>query len=264
MKAIRLKTEHLFDPLGIDLQHPQLSWNCDGGITQTAWQIVTDSWDSGKVDSGSMRTVYPKELISRERVRWKIRLWDESGEPGEWSEAFFETGLLQNTDWRAKWITGNYKVNKKKRYPADCFRKSFPVNGTPRQARLYITACGLYEACIGGEKIGSFYMAPGYTDYRKRVQYQTYDVTKMLHTGENELTVQLADGWYRGSCGAWARKNQYGTETKLLAQLEIVYSDGRTETVCSDAWEPSTAYAEICLTRPASAFLSVLTERSLR
>jgi alpha-L-rhamnosidase len=56
-------------------------------------------------------------------------------------------------------------------------------------------------------------MAPGYTDYRRRVQYQTYDVTELLREGENELTVQIADGWYRGSCGAWGRKNQYGTET---------------------------------------------------
>ena len=82
-------------------------------------------------------------------------------------------------------------------------------------------------------------MAPGYTDYRKRVQYQTYDVTDMLREGENELTVFLADGWYRGSCGANGIVNQYGTETKLLAQLEITLGDGGTQTVLSDetwAW----------------------------
>lgn len=241
MKAFRLKTEHLFDPLGIDLQHPRLKWNCEDGVRQTAYQIMTEQWDSGKVESSSMQAVYPKELESREQVHWKIRLWDEQDEPGEWSEAFFEMGLLKSTDWQARWITGNYMVNKKERYPVDCFRKVFSVNGPVRQARLYITACGLYEACLDGEKIGSFYMAPGYTDYRKRIQYQTYDVTKLLREGENELTVLLADGWYRGSCGAWARKNQYGTETKILSQLEITYADGRTETVCSDAgwdWTP--------------------------
>ena len=246
MKAIRLKTEALFNPIGIDMQHPRLTWNCDAersgasplegetGIRQTAYQIVTENWDSGKVESASMQAVYPKALKSRERVTWRIRLWDEHDEPGEWSEAFFEMGLLQKTDWQAKWITGNYAVNKKERYPVDCFRRVFHIKKDIRRARLYITACGLYEACLGGKKIGNFYMAPGYTDYRKRVQYQVYDVTELLHEGENELTVQLADGWYRGSCGAWGLKNQYGTETKLLAQLEMEADDGQTTMIGTD------------------------------
>ncbi|MGN1190217.1 MAG: family 78 glycoside hydrolase catalytic domain, partial [Candidatus Ornithospirochaeta sp.] len=87
-------------------------------------------------------------------------------------------------------------------------------------------------------KIGDFSMAPGLTDYRKRIQYQTYDVTNMLRQGENELTLELADGWYRGSCGAWALKNQYGTETKLLAQLEITHLDDSLEMIVSDkSWD---------------------------
>ncbi|MBQ7737946.1 MAG: family 78 glycoside hydrolase catalytic domain [Oscillospiraceae bacterium] len=238
MRAIRLKTEYLRDALGIDLSHPRLMWNCEGGVRQTAYQIVTENWDSGKVDSSSMQAVYPKELRSRERVNWRVRLWDENGEPGEWSGAFFETGLLDKADWTAKWITGGYTPNKKERYPVDCFRKSFTVDKEVRRARLYITACGLYEAKLNGEKAGGFCLAPGHTDYRKRVQYQTYDVTNLLRPGENELTVQLADGWYRGSCGAWGITNQYGTETKLLCQLEYEYGGGLRETVISDgSWQ---------------------------
>lgn len=235
MKAIRLRTEYLKDTLGIDVQKPRLMWNCEGGIKQTAYQIVTDEWDSGMIESSAMHAVYPKELNDRQRVTWKIRLWDENSEPGEWSEAFFETGI---SCWQAEWITGNYKVNKKERYPVDCFRKSFSLEKTPVKARLYITACGLYEAELNGSKAGDFYMAPGYTDYRKRVQYQTYDVTDMLCKGRNELTVQLADGWYRGSCGANGIEHQYGTETKLLAQLEITLEDGTMMTVVSDdSWD---------------------------
>ena len=244
MKPIRLKTEHLFNPLGIDIRHPRLMWNCEGGVKQTAYEIIACDadgavlWESGRVESDAMHAEYPLLLASRERVNWKVRLTDETGETGEWSEAFFETGLLQKTDWTAKWITGNYSVNKKERYPVDCFRKAFTAAKPVKRARLYITACGLYEARLGGKKVGNFVMAPGYTDYRKRVQYQTYDVTELLREGENELTVQLADGWYRGSCGAWGRKNQYGTETKLLAQLELSYADGTRETVGSDAsWQ---------------------------
>ncbi|MBR1780355.1 MAG: family 78 glycoside hydrolase catalytic domain, partial [Oscillospiraceae bacterium] len=96
------------------------------------------------------------------------------------------------------------------------------------------TACGLYEEKLDGLRVGNFCLAPGHTDYHKRVQYQTYDVTDLLKIGVNELTIQLADGWYRGSIGAWGLRNQYGTETKLLAQLEIEYTDGARETVVTD------------------------------
>ena len=238
MKAIRLRTEYLNNPVGIDLQQPRLMWNAEGGTRQTAYEIVTEKWTSGKVESASMQAVYPIVLKSREQVTWKIRLWDENEEASEWSEASFEMGLLDENDWKAVWITGNYTVSKKERYPVDCFRKIFAVSKTVKQARLYITACGLYEAKLGGKKIGNFCMAPGYTDYRKRVQLQVYDVAELLKSGDNELTVQLADGWYRGSCGAWGLKNQYGTETKLLAQLEILYTDGSEELVCTDeSWD---------------------------
>ncbi|MBQ6973242.1 MAG: family 78 glycoside hydrolase catalytic domain [Oscillospiraceae bacterium] len=238
MKAIRLKTDYLTDPLGIDVRQPRLQWHCDGGVQQTAYQIVTENWDSGRVESASMHADYPKELKSRERVNWRVRLWDENDQPGEWSEAFFEMGLLEKTDWTARWITGDYAPSKKERYPVDCFRKAFTVKKNVRRARLYITACGLYESKLNGNKVGSFCLAPGHTDYRKRVQYQTCDVTDLLKPGENELTVQLADGWYRGSCGAWGITNQYGTETKLLCQLEYEYESGLRETVVTDgSWQ---------------------------
>ena len=89
---------------------------------------------------------------------------------------------------------GDYDVDKRRRYPVDCFYKRFPVSGAGR-ARLYITACGLYEARLNGSRVGDFVLAPGHTDYRKRMQYQTYDVTALLKEGENRLEVQLADGW---------------------------------------------------------------------
>ena len=177
-----------------------------------------------------MRPVGGKPVPPKTKVLWKVRLWDETNVAGQWAEAFFETGI---DTWSAKWITGNYKVNKKQRYPVDCFQKTFNVSGC-KKARLYITACGLYEARLNGQRIGEFILAPGITDYRKRVQYQTYDVTELLQSGENTLTVQLADGWYRGSTGAWGIRNQYGTETKLLAQLEITHADGSVQTIITD------------------------------
>lgn len=234
MKAIRLKTEHLFNPLGIDIKHPRLMWNCEGGKKQTAYQIKCEDYDTGKVLSDDMSFIYPNDLSSRQRVNWSVKLWDENDSEGEWSDAFFEMGLLDKDDWKASWISGNYKVNKKKRYPVDYFKKEINIDKKIKHARLYATACGLYEARLNGEKIGDFCLAPGYTDYRKRVQYQTYDVTDLLKDGHNELTAELADGWYRGSCGAWGIKNQYGTETKLLLQLEIIYKDDTKEIIGTD------------------------------
>ncbi len=244
MKAINLKTEYLVNPMGIDIQNPRLMWNCEGGIKQTAFRIIAKSdrkivWDSGKVLSSSMHADYPLTLASRGRIEWSVTLWDENDLEGEPSEtAYFETGLLAASDFTAKWISGNYRVNKKKRYPVDCFKKQFAAQNIAK-ARLYITACGLYEAKINGQRVGNFVLAPGHTDYTKRIQLQTYDVAKLLKNGENDITVELADGWYRGSCGAWGLKNQYGTQTKLYAQLEITDKTGKVTIVGTDktwAW----------------------------
>ena len=237
MKAIRLKTEFLTDPIGVDFQNPTLSWNCEGGEKQTAYRIVAKIdgatvWDSGKVESCSMKAIYPKKLHSRERVHWSVTLWDECDREGDPSDGFFEMGLLKKEEFQAKWITGHYKVNKKERYPVDCFRKIFNAKKVKR-ARLYATACGLYEAYINGKKVGDFVLAPGITNYKKRLQYQTYDVTELICEGENTITALLADGLYRGSCGAWGIKNQYGTETKLWMQLEIEYEDEKA-LFCTD------------------------------
>ncbi|MBQ6020726.1 MAG: family 78 glycoside hydrolase catalytic domain [Clostridia bacterium] len=233
MKAIDLRTEYLVDPIGIDIASPRIFWNCEGGVAQTAYRIVSEKWDSGKVESASMRAEYPVTLGSGERVNYKIKLWDENGEEGEWSSpAFFETGLLRAEDWSAEWIAGDYKVDKKRRYPVDCFKKEVALTGKVLAARLYITACGLYSAELNGARV-SMPLAPGITEYRKRVQYQTCDVTGLLKEN-NTLTVELADGWYRGSVGAWGVRNQYGAETKLLAQLEITYENGEKERIVTD------------------------------
>lgn len=245
IQAENLRTEYLKNPMGIDIPNPRLMWTVTNAVKQSAYQIQAKTedqvvWDSGKVVSDQMVGIpYPNALSSRQRVVWQVRLWDEADREGAWSApAFFEMGLLRDSDWQARWITGNYRVHKRQRYPVDCFRKAVAVSGQLRHARLYITACGLYEARLDGVKIGDFCMAPGHTDYRKRVQYQTYDVTEQLGEGNHLLTVQLADGWYRGSCGAWGLKNQYGTQAKLLAQLELCYMDGRVETICTDdSWQ---------------------------
>lgn len=246
MRAVNLKTEYLRNPIGIDITEPRFYWQCEDGIKQSAYQIVAKDengtllWDSGKVQSDSMTHIkwQGKNLGSRDLVRWCVKLWDETGNEGDFSEeAIFELGLLGKEDWKAKWITGNYTPKKSKRYPVDCFRKEFTLKKDISKARLYVTSCGLYEIALDNKKVGDFCLAPGITDYRKRVQYQTYDVTDMLKEGQNTITALLADGWYRGSVGAWGLRNQYGTETKFILQLEVTYKNGDKDYLLSgDSW----------------------------
>ncbi|MDD6194762.1 MAG: family 78 glycoside hydrolase catalytic domain [Lachnospiraceae bacterium] len=244
MKAVKLKTEYMTNPIGIDVSCPRFSWVFSEGKEQSAYRIVAKDdagnllWDSGKVRSNQMHLIpwQGEHLKSRTKVVWNVTVWDEKDVPESSDTACFEMGLLKESDWQAKWIAGNYTVNKKKRYPVDCFRKSFyvPEGKEVLKARAYMTACGIYEGSLNGKKMGDFCLAPGITDYRKRVQYQTADITELVRSGENTLTFMLADGWYRGSVGAWGMKNYYGKETKLLAQVEVTFTDGSVTCIATD------------------------------
>ncbi len=121
--------------------------------------------------------------------------------------------------------------------PPGYLRRTFPVNAPVRSATLYITALGLYEARLNGKRVGDHALAPEWTDYRKRVVYQAYDVTALLHAGDNTLGALLADGWYAGHLGNGGFQ-EYGTTPALLAQLEITHADGNVDTIVSDsAWK---------------------------
>lgn len=241
MKAVRLRTEYMDRPMGIDIVRPRFNWNCEGGKKQSAYRIIATRneriiWDSGKVKSSDMAHIRYNglPLHSRDIVTWIVQLWDESDVPGKLSATSFELGLLETSDWKAKWITGNYAPKKNMRYPVDCFKKSFGINNAVVKARLYVSACGIYNVKINRKIAGDFYLAPGYTDYRKRIQYQVYDVTTLLCKGTNTLELQLADGWYRGSIGCFGVTNVYGRQTAIICQLEICYEDGDTDIVVSD------------------------------
>lgn len=240
MRAIRLQVEYLAKPLGLGNRKPRFYWNAEGGVTQTAYRIICTRdnetvWDSGKVESSSM-THIPYEgsaLNSRDTVDWSVRLWDENGEPGEVSESSFEMGLLEMSDWTAKWIAGDYRPVSGRRYSTDCFRKDFTAQGKIKKARLYAAARGIYDVTIDGHRIEDFILAPGATDYRKRIQVQTYDVTELIKENST-IELRLADGWFRGSIAAYGVTNVFGMQTSVTAQLEITYADGRRDVVGTD------------------------------
>lgn len=245
MQAIHMQVEYLTEPLGLGNPIPRFYWNAEGGVRQTAYQIICKrgdetTWDSGKVASSSMTHIRygGLPLHSRDIVIWSVRLWDENDKPGEAAKSHFELGLLEQHDWTARWISGNYRPRKNRRYPADYFKKEFTIREGFVKARLYATAHGVYDVTINGTRLESFILAPGITDYRKRIQVQTYDVTMLLREN-NRLELRLGDGWYRGSTAAYGVVNVYGTQTDILAQLEICYENGHTETIVTDgswAW----------------------------
>ncbi len=137
--------------------------------------------------------------------------------------------------WQAKWIDPELPHEDDQRQPASVLRRRFTAERT-KGARLYITCHGLYIACLNGQRVGDFVLAPGTGDYRKRLTVQCYDVSPLLREGENELTVTLGDGWYRGSVGIDGLTNYYGTDLALLCQLE---ADGRAILISDEGWEAS-------------------------
>jgi len=125
--------------------------------------------------------------------------------------------------------------------PPPQLRKSFEAEADIARATLYATAFGVYEASINGQRVGDFVFAPGFTDYKKRVYYQTYDVTSLVKpSAENVFAALLGDGWYAGYLGFLPQlpvdsaRDHYGNEPRFRGQLEIEYTDGRTEVINTD------------------------------
>ena len=129
------------------------------------------------------------------------------------------------------------KLTTKKALVRGCpqIRKQFGIKGQIRRATIYASALGLYKLHINGQPVGDDYFTPGWTDYNKRVYYNTYDVTELIQPdGENAIGAELAAGWYSGPIGWKKDGNYYGKLCKLFAQLEIEMADGTIKTVCTD------------------------------
>lgn len=121
--------------------------------------------------------------------------------------------------------------------PAAYLRHSMQLSKSVRSARLYVTALGSYRVYLNGSRVGADVLTPDFTDYRKRVLYQTYDVTSLLVSGKNVISALLGDGWY-GSGLTWVGMHFFPPPDRFLAQLELNYSDGSHDTVVTDqSWK---------------------------
>jgi len=247
-RPYRLRVDHLVAPLGLGPSTPRVSWRLPAAATvQHAYRIVAGDWDSGRVES-AQSVLMPVDVRpeSRRRIEWKVKTWTDRGE-SEWSEAStWEHGLLAPGDWTARWIAAPLCGSPATSAPVPALRRAFDVGRPVRRARLYVTALGLYEIAIGGRRVGDHQLAPGWTDYRKRVRYQAYDVSEHVAQGPNTIDALLGDGWYCGYIGLRGAREGYGRRPALLAQLEIVHDDGTMLQVCSDAewqWQTSAILA---------------------
>jgi len=264
---VYLRAEYKENPF-VDVQKPRLSWELQSNVSnqyQNAYQILVastpekldrdegDFWDSGKVQSNATNQIIylGKTPASGTRLWWKIRSWDKDGQVGKWSKtSTWETGLLNKEDWKASWIGFDLnEYGKGEVYhlpPAPYLRTEKKLKEKIKSARLYVTALGLFEFYINGQRIGNDYFAPGWTDYNKRVYYQVYDVTEKLKHGKNAFAAVLSYGWYSGYLGyallvgSPQVKGFYGEVPLLKAQVEVEYEDGSKETIVSDdTWKAS-------------------------
>ena len=272
-----LRCEYLANPLGIDAAKPRLSWVIDNPISeisnpkskiqnpkldlprgqrQIAYQVLVastpellaadrgDLWDSGKVASDqSIQIEYAgKALDSERQCHWKVRAWvagdDQIAKATAWSQpAHWSMGLLNAAAWGgAKWMGDDAPQN----IPSPLLRKSFAVDRTVKRAMVYVTAHGAYELRLNGKKVGDHILAPGWTDYRKRILYQTFDVTGMLKApGENVIGGIIGDGWYNAHMFTWPKRGANGSTARtLMVKLVIEYAaGGRTAIVSDEGWQ---------------------------
>lgn len=274
LKIEQLSCNHLINPLGIDDVTPLFSWQLRDtlrGQRQTAYRIRVagseeslekgngDIWDSGKI-AGEESIGIPfqgKMPESGKRYFWNVQVWDIDGNPSATSEtAFFETGLLNLSDWKAKWISAptlfDWSINDHNRkiqpkdappepgQPAPLLRKEFNLRDSVSSARIYITGLGFFELSVNGEKVSDHFMDPAFTDYTKTVLYKTFDITDMLRQGSNVVGVMLGNGWYNMlSRDVWSFDYApWRDRPVLFCQVVLRYHNGGTDTIPSDlSWK---------------------------
>jgi len=263
LRVVRLRCEHLQNPVGLGETHPRFSWVLESdrrGVLQSRYRLQVavgpdfppPLWDTGEVRSSrSVLVDYSgPALRSSTRYHYRVRVRDNHGEGSPWSEpSFFETALLDPALWKARFISPEDE-NAGGSSAGMLLRREFTLEGEVRFARVYATALGLYELRINGQRVGDAVLTPGWTAYRRRLLYQTWDVGTMLRRGPNAIAALVGCGWFKGDLVGWlGRRNVYGSRTALVAQVLVRFSDGREELIATDgSWRSAPGpllYSEI-------------------
>jgi alpha-L-rhamnosidase len=256
--AANLRCNAKVSPLAVEESAPELEWKLTSsdvnarGVMQTAYRVIVasspqllnkslgDLWDSGRVTSGETFEVpYQGKPLQPERSYfWKVMVWDDHGEPAPWSAS--ATWSTAPKLWTAKWIAQAGATNLTETMPL--FRHEFKVTNKPTRAMLYVAALGQGEVHLNGKKVGADELAPGWTDYRKTVRYEAYDVTTLLHEGTNALGVMVGNGMFnvvKTPHRYTKLANSFG-RPMILLEIHLEYADGHSQIIATDSsWTSS-------------------------
>jgi alpha-L-rhamnosidase len=251
-RVVDLLCEYLENPLAVDCPNPRLSWkllsdrpNCK----QEAYQVQVASktelldvgnsnlWDSGEVPSNhSLDIKYEGETLqSTDQAFWRIRS-KAFGEWSDWTEAaLWECAIIDRNRWHSMWISFPFSGDWTLKQPAQIVRKEFILpQSRIYRARLTVSAKGLVKPFLNGEWASDAEFLPGWTDYNRRIPYETIDVTKLLNPGRNVIGGLLGDGWFCGQV-CWFGRNQYGNYPMGLLRLSIEFEDREPMLIGSDS-----------------------------
>lgn len=238
MADFRTFCEYTENPLGIGTAHPRLSWRLDSGADQTAYAVEVKN-EQGTVvferqcQSAENLCRVETALESSALYTWRVQLTLADGTSITSPEGHFETALLDG-------LKGDYIAfagYEKRKSPY--FLRKAEINRPVKRARAYVSGLGYYELTLNGRKVGNTSLCPGWTDYNKRVLYDTYDITSFLLQGKNAIGVQLGEGWFGhehiffqqifGTNPSWYN------DPCLKMTVLITYQDGTQETILTAA-----------------------------
>ncbi|MHB8889472.1 MAG: family 78 glycoside hydrolase catalytic domain [Acidobacteriaceae bacterium] len=250
----QLRCDQQADPLAIPSAEPTFAWQLAAsstvlrGVSQSAYRILVasspqllagghaDVWDSGMVRSRETFNIpYAGKALQPEQTYfWKVRAWDEQGVASAWSRTSSFT--VAPARLAAQWISApDRSEDEGNAIPMPLFRDAFHLKQKPWKATLYISGLGQYEVHLNGHKVGDDELAPAWTDYRKTVSYDAYDVTALLRSGAQALGVLLGNGMYnvRKTPKRYTKFVATFGPPKLIAQMRITFADGSSTLVTS-------------------------------
>ena len=235
MRITRGKINGIVNPLGYDFKNIIATWNVEdtkattlkNGVLLVAkdkdFKDVIFSKESSELDqTGELVDI---KLTPATRYYWKVEITGDNGEAATSEVQFFETGKM-NESLNAKWIAaeGDY-------HPI--FEKQVALKEKPAKARLYVSALGVFEAYLDGEKIGNEILTPYINDYETGMELITFDVTEQLQS-DSKLSIEVAKGWYMSDFGLDGGHN-YGDKMAAIAELDVEYADGSHEVIGTDS-----------------------------
>ncbi len=262
-------------PMGLDVRRPRFTWTLTAtddtkrGSRQSACQVVVassedaaaagrgDVWDSGMIQTQEFRAIPHDDLRleSHTPYWWSVRVWDGDGRPSACSRpALFLTGLMSPGDWRAQWISDGpdwptpdwptvpgpppaiYRGPPAQPRRMPLLRREFRLEKPLRRAVVSVCGLGQYELRINGRRAGAGALAPGWTNYRRTVLYDTHDVTSLMKQGANALAVMLGNGFFNVEKypGRYTKLVGSFGRPKLILQLRLSFADGSEALVVSD------------------------------